>query len=99
TQVASRTAELRTAMKTIEDTRDALVRKERLAILGQLSSGVGHELRNPLGVMNNAVYYLEAVLANPSPTVTEYLGILKPQIAESEKIVTDLLDFARLRKP
>lgn len=99
TQVAGRTAELRTAMQTIQDTRDELVRKERLAILGQLSSGVGHELRNPLGVMNNAVYYLEAVLTNPSPTITEYLGILKTQIEVSEKIVTDLLDFARIKKP
>ncbi|HEY2807044.1 MAG TPA: ATP-binding protein [Gemmatimonadales bacterium] len=99
TQVSNRTAELRAAMKTVEDTRDELVRKERLAILGQLSSGVGHELRNPLGVMNNAVYYLEAVLTDATPTTLEYLGILKTQIALSEKIVRDLLDFARLKNP
>ncbi len=98
-RVTARTAELRAAMKTIEDTRDELVRKERLAILGQLSSGVGHELRNPLGVMNNAVYYLEAVLKDATPTTLEYLGILKTQIHISEKIVSDLLDFARIKKP
>ena len=98
-QVASRTKELWGAMQKLEDAQDELVRKERLALLGQLSSSVGHELRNPLGVMNNAVYYLEAVLTDAPPTAREYLGILREQIVVSEKIVSDLLDFARVRKP
>jgi signal transduction histidine kinase len=91
-QVAARTEELRRA-------QDALVRKERLATLGQLSSSVGHELRNPLGVMTNAVYFLEMTLRDPPAKVGEYLGILRTQIRLSEKIVTDLLDFARTRPP
>ncbi len=98
-QVAERTRELWGAMQRLEEAQDELLRKERLALLGQLSSSVGHELRNPLGVMNNAVYYLEAVLTDAPPTAREYLGILREQIAVSEKIVSDLLDFARVRKP
>jgi signal transduction histidine kinase len=98
-KVATRTGELKTAMKALEDAQDELVRKERLALLGQLSSSVGHELRNPLGVMSNAVYYLQAVLPDAPETAKEYLGILRDQIAVSEKIVSDLLDFARVRKP
>ncbi len=91
-QVAQRTAELRSAQAE-------LVRKERLATLGQLSSGVGHELRNPLGVMTNAVYFLEATLEDAPEKVKEYLGILRTQIRLSVKIVTDLLDFARVKPP
>ena len=91
-QVAERTAELRAA-------QEENVRKERLATLGQLSSSVGHELRNPLGVMSNAVYFLNATVQSPHPKTREYLGILKTQIALSEKIVADLLDFARVRPP
>jgi signal transduction histidine kinase len=68
-------------------------------MLGQLASGVGHELRNPLGVMTNAVYYLRAVQPSAPANVTEYLGILQQQITLSEKIVSDLLDFARLKPP
>ena len=98
-RVAERTGELETANRALADAQDALVRKERLALLGQLSSSVGHELRNPLGVMNNAVYYLEAVLADAPATAKEYLGILRQQIAISSKIVTDLMDFARVRRP
>lgn len=98
-KVTVRTRELREAMHSLEEAQDELVRKERLALLGQLSSSVGHELRNPLGVMNNAVYYLEAVLPDAPETAKEYLGILRAQISVSEKIISDLLDFARIRKP
>ncbi|HEX5475694.1 MAG TPA: ATP-binding protein [Vicinamibacterales bacterium] len=98
-QVRLRTRELAEAVKTLEETQAELVRRERLAILGQLASGVGHELRNPLGVMTNAIYYLEIVQTDASDDVREYLGMLKHQIALSEKIVTDLLDFARIKPP
>jgi signal transduction histidine kinase len=75
------------------------VRRERLAMLGQLSSGVGHELRNPLGVMTNAVYYLKTVLATQPTNVQEYLDIIQQQVTVSEKIVSDLLDFTRSKPP
>jgi signal transduction histidine kinase len=48
--------------------------------------------------MTNAVYYLEAIQPGP-PKVREYLEILRNQIRLSEKIVGDLLDFARVRPP
>lgn len=79
--------------------QQALVRREKLAFLGQLASGVAHELRNPLGVMTNAMYYLDSVLRDAPSNVKEYLGILRGQVELSEKIVSDLLDFARVRPP
>jgi signal transduction histidine kinase len=60
---------------------------------------VGHELRNPLGVMNNAVYFLQAVLADADETTREYLGIIKDEIADAERIVSDLLDAVRTKPP
>jgi signal transduction histidine kinase len=98
-RVATRTSELKTAMQGLEHAQEELVRRERLAILGQLAGGVGHELRNPLGVMTNALYYLGMVLKETSPDVKEYLDILRTQVGLSEKIVGDLLDFARVKTP
>jgi len=98
-RVQARTAELETALVSLRETQEELVRRERLAMLGQLSSSVGHELRNPLGVMTNAVYYLKMIQADAPAQVGEYLGILQHQIGLAEKIVGDLLDFARLRPP
>lgn len=98
-QVATRTNQLSEALTQLEAAQKDLIRKERLATLGQLSSSVGHELRNPLGVMTNAVYYLEATQRDAPPKVREYLGIIRGQIRVSEKIVSDLLDYARIKPP
>ena len=97
-RVDERTRDLNDTMRQLHDAQGALVRKEKLAMLGQLAGGVGHELRNPLGVMTNSVYYLKMVLESQPKNVHEYLDILQQQITLSEKIVSDLLDFAR-QKP
>lgn len=96
-RVQERTHELREALRRLQDAQDALVRHERLALLGELASGVSHEIRNPLGVMSNAVYYLDQVLRDAPGKVREYLDLLRGQITLSERIVSNLLDLAKVR--
>lgn len=79
--------------------QEELVRKEKLALLGQVADNVGHELRNPLGVINNAVYFLQTVLADADETTKEYLGIIKSETENAERIVSDLLDAVRTKAP
>jgi signal transduction histidine kinase len=87
-RIADRTAELQAA-------QERLVRQEKLAVLGQLAGGVAHEVRNPLGVISNAVYFLQMVLPQADNIVKEYLQIISSRVQEAEKIVTDLLNFSR----
>ncbi|MDD5036892.1 MAG: PAS domain S-box protein [Methylococcaceae bacterium] len=79
--------------------QEELIRKEKLAVLGQVAGSVGHELRNPLGVMSNAVYFLQMVLSDSDETVKEYLNIIRNEIVASERIVSDLLDSVRTKPP
>ena len=79
--------------------REELVRKEKLAMLGLLAGGVGNELRNPLGVMNNAVFFLQTVLSDTDGVVREYLDIIKQEIDNSQKILADFLDAVSTRPP
>jgi PAS domain S-box-containing protein len=79
------------------EAQEELVRSEKLSILGRLSGSVGHELRNPLGVINNAVFYLTTVLSGADEKVREYLGIIKSEVDNSLRIISDLLDFSRTR--
>ncbi len=82
-----------------KEMEEKLVRSEKLAVLGQLAGGVGHELRNPLGAIKNAAYFLNMVLEQPEPEVKETLDILEKEVATSERIISSLLGFARPKPP
>jgi PAS domain S-box-containing protein len=89
-RVEERTRELREAQEQI-------VRQEKLALLGQLAGGVGHELRNPLGVISNAVYFLKMINPDSDEKVKKYLGMIETETKNAEKIISDLLEFARTK--
>jgi PAS domain S-box-containing protein len=88
-RVDERTLELRQA-------QEKLIRQEKLAVLGQLAGGVGHELRNPLGIISSAIYYLKLVQPDMDPKTRQYYGMIEQEVRNSEKIIADLLDFARV---
>ncbi|MCD6300263.1 MAG: PAS domain S-box protein, partial [Dehalococcoidales bacterium] len=96
--------ELQAANEELRETEEQLIRSERLAAIGQLAGGVGHELRNPLGAIKNAVYYIrgkvaKSELAQQEPRVMEFLDIMDDEINSSNKIISDLLGFSRVGKP
>jgi signal transduction histidine kinase len=90
--VKERTQELR-------DAQEELIRKEKLATLGQLAGGVAHELRNPLGAIKNSAYFLNTVLDETDPEVQEALQILNREVDNSDRIITSLLNYARPKEP
>lgn len=92
-------ADLRDSQAQLSEAQDELVRKEKLAMLGQIAGNMGNELRNPLGVMSNAVYFLQTVLEGGDESVKEYLGIILNEITRSEHIVEELLAAVRTRSP
>ncbi len=75
------------------------IRQERLIMLGQLAGGVGHELRNPLGAIKNAAYFLKMALENPELEIKETIEILEKEVHNSETFINSLLGFARPKPP
>jgi two-component system, NtrC family, sensor histidine kinase HydH len=97
-QVRERTASLETAMAELQAAQSQLVRQEKLAAVGQLASTVGHELRNPLGVIMNVLYLLE-VAAGENDLVRRHLATAKRETTAATLIVSDLLDYSAGREP
>ena len=80
--------------------QNKLILSEKFAALGKLAGYVSHELRNPLGVMKNVLYYLDMLgVGKDNAEVKENLDILSTEIEKSDKIINDLLDFSRIKKP
>jgi len=83
--------------KELRDAKEKLIRKEKLAVLGQLAGGVGHELRNPLGIISNCVYYLEMALSDADETIQKHLKMISSEVYKSEKIISNLLNLSRTK--
>ncbi|MBZ4419244.1 MASE1 domain-containing protein [Myxococcus sp. RHSTA-1-4] len=99
-EVSHLNRELRESLRTLAATQAELVRRERLAALGELSATVAHEVRNPLGAIANAV----AALRRLAPQATEgpagtLLGIMDEEVHRLDLLVNDLLDFTRPVEP
>ncbi len=81
--------------RDLEDAQEQLVRKEKLATLGELAGSLAHEIRNPLGVIKNAAYLLDLMRQPDDEDTKEQLDQINQEIDYSSNIVGELLDFAR----
>lgn len=89
--VAERTRELQAA-------QERLVRETRLAALGRVAGAIAHEIRNPLGSIRNAAYYLRTHCPElPAGRPTRHLAIIEEEVLRADRAITRLLDFARGR--
>lgn len=88
--VAQRTQALETAQKE-------LVRQEKLAVLGQLTATVSHELRNPLSVIRFSNFYLQRKVTQRDDKIDKHFRRIEEQVALCDTIVADLLEYTRGR--
>jgi signal transduction histidine kinase len=78
--------------------REALVKKERLAAIGEMASVVSHELKTPLAVIQNSAYFLENRLTeHPDPKIQKHIGIINSQTRSLNNIISGILDYTRSR--
>jgi two-component system sensor histidine kinase HydH len=91
-------ANLRRTLEEREALEGELRRRERLAAVGQLSAGLAHEIRNPLGSIKGAAQILgEGDL--PATDRDRLLAILAEETGRLDRVLTDFLTFARPRPP
>jgi signal transduction histidine kinase len=81
--------------RRLEQAQAEARRSERLAALGQLSAGLAHEIRNPLGVIKGSAEMLSQKLGKSDPLATELSGYISSETNRLSGLVTRFLDFAR----
>jgi signal transduction histidine kinase len=93
-ELRTRTRELRKSYEELRTAQEELVKKEQLAVVGELAAVIAHEVRNPLAIIGNAV----SGLRKPSISREDHetlLGILDEEASRLNRLVTDLLRYAR----
>src|SRR5580704_15273310 len=81
--------------RKLEQAQEEARRSERLAALGQMSAGLAHEIRNPLGVIKGSAEMLHQKLGESNPLASELAGYISSETNRLSALVTRFLDFAR----
>jgi two-component system, NtrC family, sensor histidine kinase HydH len=85
-----------------EDLAEKIRASERLATIGQLAASIGHELRNPLGIIESSLFLMRQRLDKlgfVDPLVEKHRDKIVRQVKQCGQIITNLLDLARDRPP
>jgi signal transduction histidine kinase len=78
-----------------EEAREHTLRQEQLQATGRLAAEIAHQLKNPLGIINNAAFTLQRTVKE-GKTITQQIKIIREEVDRSDRIITELMGYARL---
>ncbi len=87
--------QLAAANASLQEAQAEVRRSERLAALGQLTAGLAHELRNPLGTMKSSAELLARNVPDQNPLAKEMAGFISSEVDRINSLITRFLEFAR----
>ncbi len=70
-------------------------RQQQLQSAGRLAAEIAHQLKNPLGIINNAAFALQRTVKE-GKTITQQIQIIREEVERSDRIITELMGYARL---
>jgi signal transduction histidine kinase len=77
------------------EAREFALRQEQLQATGRLAAEIAHQLKNPLGIINNAAFTLQRTLKE-GKTITQQIQIIREEVERGDRILTELMGYARL---
>jgi signal transduction histidine kinase len=79
-----------------EEAQEASIRQGQLRSAGRLAAQIAHQLKNPLGVINNAAFSLERACGEGKKLNPQQLQIIREEVERSDRILTKLMGYAQL---
>ena len=70
--------------------------RRMVGVLEQMAATLGHELRNPLGVISNSAYFLANQTGIDDPKVAKHAEIIGHEVASAKRVIDDILEFAHV---
>ena len=87
--------QLAEANRHLQEAEAAVRRADRLAALGQLTAGLAHELRNPLGTMKTSAEMLSRTVSSENAVAREMATYISEEVDRTNSLITRFLEFAR----
>ena len=97
--IARLNREMGDKVRLLQEAQQEIVRKGRMAQLGQLTATIAHELRNPMGAVRNTAYLIRRKLEARGLDLDQQLTRIDNGITRCDNIIAQLLDFARSKQP
>lgn len=79
-----------------EEAREFAAREAQLRSAGRLAAEIAHQIKNPLGIMNTALYSLEKALREGKGDPVAQVRIIQEEIERSDRIITEVMGYAQL---
>ncbi len=82
--------------RAIEEAREFAVREGQLRSAGRLAAEFAHQIKNPLAIINNAVFSLQRALKDAKPETLKPVEIIREEVAHADQIITQVMGYAQL---
>jgi len=87
--------DLKEAYNELKEAQNQLIQNEKMAAIGRLTSGIAHQIRNPLGIILMGIEYLDNTLSKIDEQCAGSIKIIKQAAGRANKIIVDILQFSR----
>ncbi len=82
--------------RATEEAREFAVRQEQLRSAGHLAAKIAHQIKNPLGIINNAAYSIQRSLQEGKAVNPQQVEIIREEITRADNTITKLMGYAQL---
>ena len=79
-----------------DESREFAARQDQLQAAGRLAAQIAHQLKNPLGIINNTAFSLQKTLQDSRDGVRQQVGIIREEVQRADRIITRLMGYSQL---